>query len=383
MLDNFSDITIREIELIATLRDPFVRPSHLVPTFLACLCFAAPALAQGTDRWVGPYAGAGFGTASGAATGIGPAQTAQVCNIAGKQYDLIDSVAIDPYDSIMEFPAWPGLPADIDVISNGLAVFDADALGLIAVGSPIDFELDMAPDGEDSRPVIVNAQPLGFGPLGVQAVIDGRDTIFDPDLLASVPNPFDCLILDPVDAHIGAVEQYPSGTLALEFEGGPQVLAWSEQEGFLAGNFEDAVIGGGGTSTDLSGTFVGLLAGHTWALGDGWLASVEGRAYLGDVAGGEVRSENLLILGGRAGLPLGNTYVFASLGLAMSEIGVGGVSNRASGVSLGLGSEHALNDRMSVRFDVTHVDFGESDFGAARDVSVSYTLGAAALVIRF
>jgi opacity protein-like surface antigen len=336
-----------------------------------------------TARWTGPYAGATLGYASGTATGVGPATSTRVCNVGGTRYDLAGSLYTS--GSFLISQVEPGLPADISHLINIGYGFDADGLGLVPIGDPFDFEFRGQPRGiGNSVPVLVSVQALGYGAAGIRALVDERTTIPDPVTFLPVDNPFDCLILNTVTAHNRAIGPYPVGTVAFELPSGTQIVAWTDDpEPETGGVFEDVAGAGAGTETGLDGTLLGGLAGHTWAMPGGGLISAEGRLLIGDIAGGAVSAQNLAILGGRVGGVVGNTYLFGSVGLAFSEITVGGDGGMQSGLALGLGAETAVTDRLSIRGDATWVDFGEDTYAGVGAVGVDALVASVTVVMRF
>lgn len=152
-----------------------------------------------------------------------------------------------------------------------------------------------------------------------------------------------------------------------------------------------------------SGVGIGGFAGYNWQSGDtvfgieGHLSAhrMRGSTDLG-APNGEIRTDlgALASVRARAGFAVDRTLFFVSGGGALGEVRHTGVdlgiqeTNRARGVVLGVGVEHAITDGIHVRGDLEHYRFGSRDFntagaGSFPDVRTRANMARVSAVFRF
>lgn len=146
-----------------------------------------------------------------------------------------------------------------------------------------------------------------------------------------------------------------------------------------------------------SGVGLGLLGGYNMQRGSlvfgAEVAGVLTRNQefndcgLGGSASCEVTIDNFVSVRGRVGAAFGRTLVFGTLGYATDQWAMGVPGERTSiryhGAVIGIGAEHAIADRTSVRADLEHYRFGSKRNAGDSRVGLSTTLVRLSVVQRF
>jgi len=148
-------------------------------------------------------------------------------------------------------------------------------------------------------------------------------------------------------------------------------------------------------SEAFNGGLLGLYAGYNWQSGAwvfggeadiNWVSNEE-EFFVpvgDDVYGVEVGTDYLASLRARIGYAWDRTLVFATGGIAFTEVGADAssfngldfddvelASESATGWTLGLGIEHAFTDNWLGRFEYRYYDFGDSDLNDFNDLGGS------------
>ncbi|WP_299933053.1 outer membrane beta-barrel protein [uncultured Pelagimonas sp.] len=182
-------------------------------------------------------------------------------------------------------------------------------------------------------------------------------------------------------------------------------LTLSKSTGSYFGDFSSAGTHFPAEEGDLDGVGYGLLLGHNWQKGKfvyGAELSLSGQ----DINGSEscpndnfdcnAKIDRLGSLRVRAGMLMGEkSLAFATLGYAAADITAsakglglkGEHTERFTGFVYGIGMEHALNQRYSIRASVLKHDFGSKDLEvlgiAVDDFNADFTTLELGFVMRF
>lgn len=350
----------------------------------------ATALADGVDRWTGPYGGLvlgyGSGTAKSGAAGT-PGSTTRACNVGGTTYALGQGGAFAAGSFITQFAALPGVGADVTQHPNPGQFIPVAGFGLVPVGPVSTAQIISNINGlsGDQRTDTVAVQPLSYGTAGTLAL----------DFAGTSSDLTDCVILRPVSnvtvfggmvepvEEPGVVVSYPADTVALLYGNGIAL----QKGGREVGSYVDVPDGSDGTAQNasLSGGTFGVLAGQNWALGGNVVGGIEGRLLATDIAtgNGAVKVSGLAMIGGRIGLAQANTFVYLSGGLAVGSVNVTGGSGSGAGYAVGSGIEYGLSENTSLRLDVTYFDLGQRDYGVGDNTSVDFTVTSVGITMWF
>ena len=146
-----------------------------------------------------------------------------------------------------------------------------------------------------------------------------------------------------------------------------------------------------------SGPGLGLLGGYNWQRGS-LVFGAEAAAVLstneefndcglGGGASCEVKIDNFWSVRGRVGAAFGQTLVFGTLGYSADQWAMGVPGERTSiryhGAVFGIGAEHAVADRTSVRADLEHYRYGSKRNAGDSRVRLSTTLVRLSVMQRF
>ena len=367
-----------------------IRSNAMALVIGGTLGLPATALADGVDRWTGPYGGLvlgyGSGTAKSGAAGT-PGSTTRACNVGGTTYALGQGGAFAAGSFITQFAALPGVGADVTQHPNPGQFIPVAGFGLVPVGPVSTAQIISNINGlsGDRRTDTVAVQPLSYGADGVWA-LDFAQTSGDQS---------DCVILRPGSlvtargglgeptGEPGVVVSYPADTVALLYGNGIAL----QKGGREVGSYVDVPDGSDGTAQNasLSGGTFGVLAGQNWALGGNVVGGIEGRLMATEIAtgNGAIKVSGLALIGGRIGLAQANTFVYLSGGLAVGSVAVTGGSGSGAGYAVGSGVEFGLSENTSLRLDVTYFDLGQRDYGVGDNTSVDFTVTSVGITMWF
>jgi outer membrane immunogenic protein len=144
----------------------------------------------------------------------------------------------------------------------------------------------------------------------------------------------------------------------------PYVAAGPDWSGAYVGaqlGYGDVDSNGGGL--DGNDYFGGVHAGYRWDLGN-WVAGTEvsyDANNIGLGGAGAAELDDVLALKLSAGREIGNSLVYANVGVAQASATVSGTELSDNGLVYGLGFDYAVNDRWTVGGEVTEHKFDDFD----------------------
>ncbi len=115
-------------------------------------------------------------------------------------------------------------------------------------------------------------------------------------------------------------------------------------------------------SADVDGVVGGIHLGYNYQSGK-VVFGIEGDISLSgaEIEGYDSEQDYLASIRGRIGYAMSNTLIYATAGVAWTQFSFDGDDDTETGYVVGLGADHKLSDKWSLRGEVLHYGFEEDD----------------------